>query len=198
MKQMTLAAVVLLAAWPLAACTAEGVEHAFQKHGSASTAAPSAARERCQGDPERCREQRAGRMSERFSTADVDGNGALSRAEAEQSMRGLARRFDQVDANRDGHLTQDEILAWRTNKRRAACQAAPEQCFGQMQARLTKRVHHADTDGNGTLSRLEVEQSMPRLGRRFDTIDANRDGQVTVEEILATRRARTARHGATP
>ena len=135
-------------------------------------------------------------MSERFSKADADGNGALSRLEAEKSMPGLAREFDAIDANRDGHATPREIMAWRTQKRREACGAGPERCAAQMQARLAERVRRADTDGNGALSPLEAEKSMPGVARRFDVLDANRDGHVTVEEILAARRARAFRQGA--
>lgn len=196
MKKTNLAAVLLLAAWPLPACTAEGMEHTVQKPGSANASAPSAARERCQGDPAHCREQRLARMSERFSKADADGNGALSRVEAEKSMPRLARQFDAVDANRDSHVTAEEIAAWRAQKGREACKAAPDQCAAQMQARLAERVRRADTDGNGALSRLEAERSMPRVARRFDVLDANRDGHVTVEEIVAARRARAFRQGA--
>ena len=136
-------------------------------------------------------------MNERFSRADADGNGALSRLEVEKSMPGLARQFDAVDANRDGHVSQDEIMAWRTHKRRETCYAAPERCVAKMQARLTERFRRADTDGNGALSRLEVEKSMPQFARRFDAVDANRDGHVTVEEILAARRVRSGRRDAT-
>lgn len=193
MRKTSLAA-LLLAVWPLSSCTAEGVERMVPKPGSATASTP---RERCQGDPARCREEGRARMRERFSRADADGNGALSRPEAEKSMPGLARQFDAVDANRDGHLTQDEIMTWRTQKRREACKEAPEQCFARAQARLTERFRRADADGNGALSRLEAEKSMPRLARRFDALDANRDGHVTVEEVLAARRARAARHGPT-
>ena len=197
MKKTNWAAVMLLAAWPLSACTAAAAERTVQKPGSPNAAAPSAVRERCQGDPARCREQGLARMNERFSKADADGNGALSRLEAEKSMPRLARQFDAVDANRDGHVTREEIMAWRTQKRREACRGAPEQCVAEMQARLTERFRRADTDGNGALSRLEAEKSMPRLARRFDALDANRDGHVTLEEVLAARRARAARQGAT-
>jgi Ca2+-binding EF-hand superfamily protein len=197
MRKMNLAALLLVAVWPLSSCTAEGVERAVPKQSSTTSSMPAASREPCQGDPALCREERVARTKERFSKADADGNGALSRPEAEKSMPGVARRFDALDANRDGHVTQDEIKTWRMQKRREACKSAPEQCRAQMQARLAERFRRADTDRNGALSRLEVEKSLPRLARRFDAIDANRDGNVTVEEVLAARRMRVARRGPT-
>jgi Ca2+-binding EF-hand superfamily protein len=192
-------AALLLAVWHLSSSAAEGVERTAPKANGARVSTPlaAAARERCQDDPARCREERLARMNERFSRADADGNGALSRLEAERSVPGLARQFDRVDANRDGQLTREEIMAWRTQKRREACKAAPERCVARMQARLAERFRRADTDGNGALSLLEAEKSMPRLARRFDALDANRDGHITVEEILAARRARAFRQGAT-
>jgi Ca2+-binding EF-hand superfamily protein len=58
-------------------------------------------------DPERMKQH----FAEEFKKADTDGDGMLSRAEAEKSMPGLAQHFDQIDANKDGKLTQDEIRA---------------------------------------------------------------------------------------
>lgn len=50
------------------------------------------------------------KFSERFMAADKDGDGALSRAEAEAA--GLSRitdNFDRLDSNRDGKVTLDEM-----------------------------------------------------------------------------------------
>lgn len=50
-----------------------------------------------------------GRMQERWKAADKDGDGALSRAEAEAAgMKRLSRDFDKLDKNKDGKLTPDE------------------------------------------------------------------------------------------
>ena len=49
----------------------------------------------------------------RFKRADTDGNGVISRAEAEKHMPRLARHFDRVDANRDGHITREEMASVR-------------------------------------------------------------------------------------
>jgi hypothetical protein len=77
-----------------------------------------ARREQCQANPERCRAEREARFNERFKQADADGNGALSRAEAEKGMPRLARHFDALDANKDGVVSREELEAAR--KARAA------------------------------------------------------------------------------
>lgn len=42
---------------------------------------------------------------------DLNGDGAVSRAEAQQGAPHLARRFDKLDANKDGQLTAAELEA---------------------------------------------------------------------------------------
>jgi hypothetical protein len=86
-------------------------------------------------------------------------------------------------------------LRARMEKRRELCKANPEQCRKEREARFTERFRKADADGNGVLSRAEAEKGMTRLARHFDTIDANRDGQVTMDEIRAARKARGTRKG---
>lgn len=178
MKRGALAALLLLAAWSMPACTAENV--GSREPGAQSAAPPSASR--------------LTRMNERFSRADTDGSGALSRREAESVPR-LARSFDAIDANRDDQVSREEFLAWRKLNQREACRAAPEKCLARTTARLTERFNQADSDRNGALSRLEAEKAMPGIARRFDALDANRDGQVTVDEVVAARRARLERQG---
>lgn len=47
-----------------------------------------------------------------FSAADRDGDGALTRAEAEAGhLGGIVDNFDRIDANKDGKVTRDEIRA---------------------------------------------------------------------------------------
>ena len=74
-------------------------------------------------------------------------------------------------------------------KRMEECKASPEKCRAERQAKFNERFKKADADGNGAISRAEAEKSMPRLVRRFDSIDANKDGQVTREEFAAARKA---------
>ena len=61
---------------------------------------------------------RAGRKekgAERFKKLDADGDGRISRAEAQAAPR-LAAHFDDLDANKDGFLTPDELKAARGHR----------------------------------------------------------------------------------
>jgi Ca2+-binding EF-hand superfamily protein len=51
----------------------------------------------------------------RFKTADKNGDGLLSKEEAQAGMPMLSRGFDRIDSNQDGQLTLDEIKAGREN-----------------------------------------------------------------------------------
>ena len=58
------------------------------------------------------REQMAQRFDAKFKAADKDGDGALTKEEAQAGMPHLAKNFDQIDANHDGKITEDEIRAY--------------------------------------------------------------------------------------
>jgi hypothetical protein len=64
-------------------------------------------------DPEKCRAERRARFEQRFKLADKDGNGMISRAEAEQAMPRMLRRFERIDAGHDGQISKEEIAAAR-------------------------------------------------------------------------------------
>ncbi|MEO5695017.1 MAG: hypothetical protein ABIQ72_17920 [Usitatibacter sp.] len=54
-----------------------------------------------------------------------------------------------------------------------------------------ERLKSADTNGDGLISRAEAA-ALPRLARNFDQIDANKDGQLSAEEMRAFHKARHA------
>lgn len=58
---------------------------------------------------EAVRRQARAAIRERWKAADKDGDGAISQAEAAESMPGLAQRFGEFDANGDGKITRDEL-----------------------------------------------------------------------------------------
>lgn len=49
------------------------------------------------------------RGAEAWKAADKDSDGAISRSEAEAGMPMMLRRFDQLDVNKDGKITRDEM-----------------------------------------------------------------------------------------
>ena len=59
--------------------------------------------------------ERNGGKGERFKKADTNGDGALSKAEADAAgMKRLSANFDKIDANKDGKITPEEMKAART------------------------------------------------------------------------------------
>lgn len=124
------------------------------------------------------------RLAEQFKRADADGNGVLSRAEAERGMPRFARNFDAIDTNRDGDLAPEEIRAWLKAQRSRA--------KANTRSRFEEHFARADADGDGALSRAEAESAMPRIAAKFDRIDADRDGRLTREEMRAWFEARRA------
>ena len=127
-----------------------------------------------------------GERGSHFKKADTDGNGTLSRAEVEKSMPRLAEKFDQIDTNKDGQLSRDEMKAWKKTHKHAHKKGNK----ADRQAKAAERFKHADTNGDGKISRAEAEKNAPRLAKKFDAIDANKDGQLTQEELRAYRETR--------
>jgi len=138
------------------------------------------------------------RLAGQFRRADADGNGMLSRAEAERAAPLLAKQFDAVDANRDGQISPEEIRAFRRagrGERRASGGARGAQAGAKFELYFAR----ADSDGDGALSRAEAERGLPRVAKKFERIDRDGDGRLTREEMqawLAARRAaRTGKTG---
>ena len=67
---------------------------------------------------ERMRVEMRAKAEERWKAADTDGDGAVSRAEAEVSMPEIAKRFEKFDANGDGKIGRDEMHNFRMKKKK--------------------------------------------------------------------------------
>ena len=72
-----------------------------------------ARRAQCQQDTEKCRAEMKQHFETAWKRADTDGDGALSKGEAEQGMPRLARHFGHIDTDRDGKITLTEMDAAR-------------------------------------------------------------------------------------
>ena len=111
---------------------------------------------------------------------DRNHDGKLERSELPERLQGL---FDRADPNKTGVLLPADIRQLAATDRAAG--AAPLDSQFLQRARLAfMRIHPIlaalDTDRNGEISAAEMRNSSAMLR----TLDANNDGQLTVNEIL--------------
>ncbi|WP_299321935.1 hypothetical protein [Parasphingopyxis sp.] len=179
------------------------------------------------------RAQMEARIAERFAAADTDGNGLLSREEAERYSAARraerqSRRFARMDRDGDGEISIAERNAahMRRLERRGVRRSDMIVENGNMRARLselelaplrhgtvrrqdsegagqqTSRVDQAwaaaDSDGNGALNAAEFAALQDarhvyraeRRAMRFDRVDSDNDGALTLAEVSARSLAR--------
>ena len=143
-------------------------------------------------------------MEKKFDRADADGNGAVTRQELlefkgnyrhkkakikavrilekldgdqdgqvsrqEASDHWMARKFERVDTNSDGFLTYEEILAFKSSHKHKWGKKKADRILGKL-----------DSDQDGVISAAEAKDHW--LGHKFEKVDANADGFVTIEEL---------------
>ena len=108
-------------------------------------------------------------MAPMFGMMDENKDGKLSR---EEVQKGVDRMFADADANKDGVITKDEMRAHH------------KKMHDRMQSKMQERWKAADKDGDGALSRAEIDAAdMPMLSKNFDRLDKNKDGKLTTDEM---------------
>lgn len=106
----------------------------------------------------------AGPMAmERFETADADKSGDVS---FEEFAAAFDKRIGGADANADGVYSADEIAA-----------EIQRQMAQVMAERLISRF---DTDGDGKLTKAEVDSRQKKM---FAMLDRNDDGKISKDEL---------------
>jgi len=156
----------------LPAFAAEGVPGATISNDAAKPAY-GAAREACRADPEKCK-------------AAMQARREACKADPEKCRQEQAAMREKMCAQNPEKCRE---MKAKMEQRREACKADPEKCRLEQQARAADHFKKTDADGNGSLSRAETEKGMPRLARHFDLIDANKDGQLSPDELSAARKA---------
>lgn len=167
--------------------------------------------------------------------ADRDGNGVLTRAEADARAIAMfarrdankdgkidasdraarqAARFDAIDADKNGQISRAEFTAERPHRMKGGGAGMHgDHPKGEHRMGGHRRRGHpgmmggmmgagADADKDGAITQAEFTAA---AARRFDRIDANKDGQATREERQALHgqmrqqwRERAEQRGAAP
>jgi len=107
--------------------------------------------------------------------ADKDGDGRVSRAEATSS--GAERSgewFDKLDMNKDGYVTQEEMKQARETRGAR---------HGDMKEKMEARFKEADANSDGQISLDEAQAKMPRVAERFSTLDTDKNGLLSKDEL---------------
>lgn len=112
---------------------------------------------------------------------DANADGVITREEAAKFPR-LAEKFAQLDKNKDGKLSGDELPMHRAGMRGQAGGMGGQR--GGMRA--------LDTDGDGRISRAEMQAGKAGMDEHFERMDVNKDGYIDKADRqarLAERRA---------
>ena len=113
-----------------------------------------------------------GGMLPDFTALDTDANGQITTEELDAAQ---AARFATADANIDGGLSADEIVA-QIEARRAE----------MMAARAQRMIEDKDANADGLLQAEELQDARaPRPAVMFAMLDTNEDGAVDQAEFDA-------------
>ncbi|MCU4654024.1 calcium-binding protein [Roseibacterium sp. SDUM158016] len=117
-----------------------------------------------------------------FEQFDLDGDGSVTLEEMEGAR---AARFAEADANDDGVLDRDELIAMATERAARG---------------IDRMLERVDADGDGAISSEEMADMRgarrgPGPEAMFERFDANADGAVTEAEFDEAMAAFRERHG---
>ena len=144
------------------------------------------------------RQQMIERVDQRFARLDLNNDGRATPEEARQAgeqrrAQRAGRMFERLDLNRDGSVSRAEFDQARSQlrERRTERRAERGERRGMRGMRGPRRGPGAGADGGrrlfGEQGFITREQMRERALARFDRLDSNRDGVLTVAERQQAR-----------
>jgi len=143
------------------------------------------------------RDEMVAAATQRFTARDKDGDGVISAEDrkafrAERRAERRATRFDTIDADSDGMISKEEFTAFQPEQR------ARGERRGERRAMRGKRRGDGEGRGNrrGMRGVLTIEEAAARANQRFERLDSDDKGFVTVNDLKAAQggRGRGGRH----
>ena len=112
--------------------------------------------------------------NQKTTRLDVEGNpdGAISASEHASSAD---KRFDMMDADKDGRITAAEI---------GASHGAESAAWAMQHMSAADKIRKLDADNDGALTRAEYAAGSQKM---FSKLDADGDGTLTASEMHASR-----------
>ena len=138
-----------------------------------------------------------------FEFFDADGNGSINAAEMAAAMKRLcvavsAEEMEAIiagaDKDRDGEVSYEEFKQMSIAASGVAAEAVRLAAAGRAQSELREAFAYFDTDGSGTIDRMELKVAMRRLGMNVGETelaamiaeaDKDADGQIDFDEFRA-------------
>lgn len=141
------------------------------------------------------------RVKERFADLDANRDGVLTteerKAQHESKRKAMNdRRFTTLDTNNDGSISRAEFDAGHAGRAGMRGEARGKRMHGGQSGPHmrdgSKGFSRADSNHDGKLTQAEMTA---QALARFDRLDANKDGTLSVEERRNGWEAMRGRHG---
>ena len=127
--------------------------------------------------------ERRHHLDKRFEKMDLNGDGFITQEEFNEFRK---IRFLEIDANNDGYLSKAE-LAERIKKWKSKHSGFKRRKIGRhLKGKAEKRFSKADKNGDRKISREEFGDMTKT---RFNKADINKDGKITIAELKTHRKA---------
>ena len=133
-----------------------------------------------------------------MAAMDSDGDGRVSKAEAQAHANRVVERFDAMDVNRDGYLDRSDKLARKAERRAAFFATADADKDGRLSRDEFAKRRNAHASGHpprmqtrgkaaGNRTPPSEAERARRVAAAFERLDTDKDGSISRAEFDAAR-----------